>query len=681
MPGTVYEVGARLWLRNEMSGPLSQARSALDRLKKQSGPAGAAIRGMAADLVKAGAALVAFKLGLDKVNAGIEKAAQLTTQRMYLEIELSKRGADTAQRLETLKNLGDYMKIALEIQANVTGDAGDVLAAVIAGKKLAIPDTTLKSMLKSSAYIADLVGVEKEQALADIYTPAAMFGTKAENYPDVGTLLFQYSKMGKLGWSGLAYEMPRAGAGIQQAGGNIEQAMLLTSMVGKIKPREAGTAVDAWTREITRGDKKKKFEDLGFEHFRGGKLVSTEELQAQYRRIFGAMTPERRAAEMNELFGDIGKFVGVVLTGQEDAAAVRAAAHEKLTPAEAKEKQKVTLAYQRGSAQGTKETIVATAFGPLENLEARAYAQYNEVLGFINSKLADHPGLGKGISYGSAGILGALGLAGGIWAGRGLWRGITGIRAAGGIGGLMDRTGGVMAGVAKGEALKRAAGVQPVYVVNAREIGGGMGGPAATGYLAGEMMGRGMGRSIGRILRGLGIAGMVAGGTYMVYNYMTKDLREEAKRYEEKTADDKSPERREYDRQLVAESNRRKAERFGWDEIKSSINLRRGQARMTAATDAQLDRKPQYWNPVKVLDTSPELFWWAKQFNLVKPEPATDLQALADNYNPEKFAHLFEKQAIDLNIQLDVEGWSANCISPDPKVHLRTEVMLNKRGK
>lgn len=126
-------------------------------------------------------------------------------------------------------------------------------------------------------------------------------------------------------------------------------------------------------------------------------------------------------------------------------------------------------------------------------------------------------------------VQGGLGLSGGQLVG-GAAAGAAGVYAMsrilpGAIGRIVGRTGGVAAGVAQGKALQAAAGVTPVFVTNASEIGAGggaasllgtggaaAGGAAAVGLLAKLKNLTAIGALIGTAPIGLAGAGAVAGG-------------------------------------------------------------------------------------------------------------------------------------------------------------------------
>lgn len=252
-------------------------------------------------------------------------------------------------------------------------------------------------------------------------------------------------------------ELKAMGLGTRELGG-------LAAAVSK--SGEAGTQIlNAILERAQKAGGKAEINALLGPIFKGEKL-DVSALQGLNKQHLGKFGMEIAAESLGSSQADLARFVDVMKTGMTD--------YKKVT-------------------SGSNET--ATQFKTATNNLASGIDQYKQTL--VNTTRS----IGDALSSAAHEFLGFKGKAGwsdiktagsAAWENKGALAGAAGITAAtallmgGGLGSLMKKMpggkvlGGMAGGLAGGE-LAKAAGATPVYVVNAAEIRGGMGGGMAVG--------------------------------------------------------------------------------------------------------------------------------------------------------------------------------------------------------
>ena len=508
---TTYKVAAQLLLDTgqfesgvrRSQGVLGNLRAGLVEMIRQADGGGAALRRMAVDFGVAAAA--AASLGAIKLwTRGVQNARAAATGEIELKISASQVG-------ETPQAIGDRMRelkrLAFDTSKDVTGTMGDVQKAFGQALNMGVSVTALKSGAgRAGALLADAEGMDKAGALAMINRLAGNFNVAPEKTGGLADMLLKSRRVsGFTDMDSFAHELTRGAPEIARVGGRPEDAALVLAAVSRVRTEGAGMATGAFFRELLAPEKQKYVKKYGFDKlFENGRFAGTDRMTEVFDRFDAKYkSPAERAGILMKIFGAEGQLVpdAVRKPGFRTLGAER---DSKLGLEAALNLKRGTLDYQAEAVGGTLQTGWQELFRPAERWSAKGLGFLGDkIVGPISDQMATNETLQKTVSGGLLGI--GLGLAGGAayFGGRAL---MTGKKALGGIGGirglLTSKMGAgidLAGGVAVGKALEKAAGVQPVFVVN------------WPGVLSGRPE-----ASIGTMVqRGLGVPALGAGGTLL----------------------------------------------------------------------------------------------------------------------------------------------------------------------
>jgi hypothetical protein len=207
---------------------------------------------------------------------------------------------------------------------------------------------------------------------------------------------------------------------------------------------------------------------LGGMFDRQGNLAGIEQIDAAFDTFFKKFPKTAdRNKRLAEIFANSADAL-IEVFNTYDFKKLKAARDRVTDLPGAQEEREKTLDEQIEKSKKLRAGIKKKLYAPAEEWSAGLMHSLNTSLqGAFD--LSKNPKLEKAWSAGiPVGIVGA-GLAAAIFGGK-AWKGIVGgVRGMGGLGGMLGKL-----GMAK--ALEKAAGVQPVFVVNANEMGRGAGG-------------------------------------------------------------------------------------------------------------------------------------------------------------------------------------------------------------
>lgn len=433
--------------------------------------------------IAAGAALVGRAI-YGAMKPGVTAAAELQAQMLGVRNELSgaaKPAALVMGEMEAIK------KTAFEIQAWTPFDLTSTVAM-------------MQDLVKAGAKVSDIVGkagagaaaaalatqekMDPSEAAKAVIQVATPFKIAADQYL---ALADSISRAGSASTTGAA-EIAAASKYVSGTAASLNRPIdEMLAMIGML----SNVGVDSITAGTTLNSFYLRAAEYGPLVNANGKLKSTAEIISILRKEFGAMADAQRTSKLKDIFGVEGSRAAVALltTGKGSYEEMVSGMADALP----------LMEKMRGSMEGflkVLDGIKGTAKSDLALMFQPALAPATRLLGVVNDLAAglgkinmDSPYLantftyGGGAAIGGAALVGAGALATGILSGRRLLKGL----------------GGTALGVAQGKALQAATGVNPVYVTNAAEIGGGLGSaPAIVG----------MGASVKHLAAG------VLGGTF-----------------------------------------------------------------------------------------------------------------------------------------------------------------------
>ncbi len=470
-----YKVGAELFLRDRMSGPLRGAEGVLGRLKNLGDGAGKQFKSMARDMAKAGVAALAAKKAIDLFVAGVNKAKGLASADIDLRIAVMRTGDDPADIDRRMKAL---RKTAFAVSKDVTGTQGDVEKMFAAGLKMGFfEDALLGGLGRAGALLAESTGQAKDTSLRQAGKFGAAFGAKGGEMERFANLLAQGADTGKFeNAAQFSHEMGRAGPAVAALGGTAEDAAAMLAMVSDIRTEGSGTAIAAALREVTAKGKQGKLHQYGLEGIvdkDSGKIRSLPDVQKVLRDALGGRKKSEQLQAINEVFGAEGALFAQALLGTSNAADVLTDMLGRLTVEERNTEKSKTLEKQMDAMTGTWATGIENAFAPAERWMAGLTKAFNEsVVSPTAGKIQGSEGLQGVISGAPVAAGGAAALAALFFGGRAIGKGMKGMKLAGGLKGMLSTD---VTALAKAKVLEKTAGVQPVAVVNVSDFKGALG--------------------------------------------------------------------------------------------------------------------------------------------------------------------------------------------------------------
>ncbi|MCL4234674.1 MAG: hypothetical protein KJ042_09155 [Deltaproteobacteria bacterium] len=419
------------------------------------------------DLVKAAAGGAAIALGV--FAAGVMKAKDAAASGVELEIAITNVG-DTPEQVE--KKLAAVRKLALDVSKDVTGTKSDIELAFATALNRGVSVEALQAGVgKQGSLLADVYGVSKLEGMDSIRLLMDLFKMKPEQSGEVGDMIAKSMSVSGFTSPGqFAHELSRGGTTIARYAGDPGSAAILLSAISRIRPEGAGTAMEAFFRELNAPEKQKDMKKYGLDKFfKGGKLVGAEEMDQVWAAFAGKFKNEQeRGRVLMKLFGAEGQLLGDVFMGT-DFSDLAARRDKKLGLEGRVARKGKTLAYQSEAVGGTLESGVTELFMPAERAVAATVKSIGSTIVEPFSKFAlESKGMQTATSIG----LPVLGATLGAFA----LKGVLGRRGLGGTD-MVDNATQTGIGVAKALALQKTTGgkVQPVFVVNWPGAKGGAG--------------------------------------------------------------------------------------------------------------------------------------------------------------------------------------------------------------
>lgn len=409
-----------------------------------------------------------------KMRPAIAAASDLQAEMIGLRAELS--GADVSAA-DLAKHLHEARKTAFDVQANTPFDIGQVVALE-------------KELVKAGANIQDIIGdkgaaaaaaalatYEKMEpvlagtALIGIGTP---FKVAADGYTALADSISRAGSASIVGASEIAEAARYAAGPLAGLNRSADEMLALVAVMAKqgIVGSMAGTSLKNF---FNKASELKSFKDVN------GNLKSTAEIIDILRKKMEGKGDAERQSLLAKLFGLEGLPVALALLERGEGSFEHIVeSMRNATPLTEKLRMDMEgFGRQMDSLKGTSKSTFAILFEPALKPLTDLIAKTNEWIALLGKASMDNEGIGKEVTYGTAGIAGATG----VYAiAKAIQAGGYGMRVMKGVRGL----GSVAGGVAAGAALEAAAGVTPVFVTNwpgpamaASSVGGIAAGAAA----------------------------------------------------------------------------------------------------------------------------------------------------------------------------------------------------------
>lgn len=426
------------------------------------------------------------------LDPGVAAASEIEAALRRLQVELDgSSAADIADQMERARREAD------RIQAVTSLDSGGVLDIITNLRKsgFKMGDVLGKGGgAEAAAFLSTAEGgLSSDRAATGVALLTNKFGLAGDKLTQGADLLVRYGAASDTN----AAELIDALGNISGAGelGMTPQetlGLLATLANAGKKGAEGGTAASAFIRQLVAMEKNSGGKLSAFD--KKGNFRGLEAVAADLRGAFGSLTVEKQQQLAQGLFGDEGKAAAFALiaAGDKSLEAVQASA----AIAQGLQERINIIAAGFGatmeSLEGTTRSTMARLFEPALAPLTRGASLLNTAAAKLGDMAAESPWMGQvttGLAAGGTVAAGVYALA---QFGK---AGLSGIKGLAGLGGLSK-------GVAAGKALETAAGVTPVYVVNANEIGMGL--PAAPGLPASG--------GAGQAAKGLGLLGPIGAG-------------------------------------------------------------------------------------------------------------------------------------------------------------------------
>jgi TP901 family phage tail tape measure protein len=450
-------------------------------------------------LYKMGIAVGLTKELFEKVfMPGIEAASEY--HNVLIDIQQVLGDTSTAEGLAKVnERMKQIKEIASDVQAMSPFKDEDILATEKALIKAGVAEKDLAEATKTVAQLGLAGHVNPTELAAGTARIAKQFKV---SFTEIGNAVSKVSTTSNMSIESVNEAFRAAGPILSQYGVSVEDAGKLLQMTGK-EGRKAGSEVATFTAKIAQS---RYFIDPAT-----GKLMAMG-------KVFKMLRHEA------EILGPAALRVFTSKFGAQSGASILAAVKEDKWDKISKRYEESmtleqrftvgmnTLENQMSRLANVRKDILRQLFEPALPIVTELVKLTADLVGHISKVVEKSPGLRAAVSYGTMGALAVGGIAAAFFGLKALKAGGGLLKGAGGIGALLG-------GVAEGEALKRVAGVQPVYVVNAKEIGGGLGGlGGAAGGIGGLAGGAGMLKGLGGFLKNPWVIGpiLAAGAGYGV---------------------------------------------------------------------------------------------------------------------------------------------------------------------
>ncbi len=472
---SVYRLSAEMVLNADKAiFSLKGVQGILDRLINTGGSAGATFAGVSRNLAKAVGSAVLARKELGLYLSGLQAAREEAREAVPLRVAVTWEG-DTPDDIEA--RIARMDRLSANIGLGMGRDPDEVRDAIARTIDPLMGEEGMSGGLaKWGARFGEATAIGFESGIRGIKSQLSLFEMPFDeaNTERMANMLYRTQRLagGEGGMEEFLGNLRRGATSAKIAGARPEDAALLLAALSRTKPERAGMAMSSFYDALNPSEPKKRWlmRRYGFGGMfdKQGNLAGLEDIDRafdSFRRKF-PKTAERNR-KIAEIFGDSADAL-IEVFNTYDFAKLKAA-RDRAAGLEAFEgAQEQTLDRQIGRTKAIKKEMTENLFAPAERWAAGFMRSLNAPAeGFMN--LSKNKTMQELVSWGGAGAIGATGLATLIFGGR-AFKGIKG--------GLADLGGfkGLFASLTKAKALEKSAGVQPVFVVNANELGRGFGG-------------------------------------------------------------------------------------------------------------------------------------------------------------------------------------------------------------
>jgi len=472
----------------------------LRRFRSEIGGAGAQAKAMQRDydemIRHTGAGLKSLAVasyGYDKLKPAVRDAAEL--QESLLSVEGILQGAhpnakllaDQMARVRANSiDVASHMKYSATAVTDVTRELyqGGVPLEAILEKY----DSKGHLVRHGAAYMTEVLAETKKMDPAtvamDIANLGHSFQLRPDQYGDAADIIARASVTSSGSLTQLFHNLDQVGSRAHMFGNMDLKSTAIALKALAPLGEEAGSDLGEFLSRITGGSYRgrKWMKESGFDFYdKKGAFIGLDESIRLIQKRTEHMTQEQRNKMLGLLFGQTGgkavtQLIAPSMPGVKSYWEIKDSYGQQAGLEQQQNTWEKGLIAKSQMLSSTNETTLATLFDPLLSDLSIAIEKTNQLSGALGKLATDHPGLAKGVSYGSATAVGAAGA-------YGIYR----LARAAGPGGrlfknLLKRGGGVAAGIAEGKAVEAATGVVPVFVTNFPA--GGIAGLPGTGTTA-----------------------------------------------------------------------------------------------------------------------------------------------------------------------------------------------------
>ncbi|WP_424682914.1 phage tail tape measure protein [Frateuria sp. YIM B11624] len=472
----------------------------LRRFRSEIGGAGAQAKAMQRDydsMIRHASAglksLAVADYGYNKLKPAVQKAAEL--QEALLSVEGILQGAHPnakllADQMERVRansiEVASHMKYSATAVTDVTRELfqGGVPLEAILEKY----DSKGRLVRHGAAYMTEVLAETKHEDPATVAMNIANLGhsfqLRPDQYGEAADIIAKASVTSSGSLAQLFHNLDQVGSRAHMYGNMDLKSTAIALKALAPLGEEAGSDLGEFLSRITGGSYRgrKWMKESGFDFYdKKGHFIGLDESIRLIQKRTESMTEEQRNKMLGLLFGQTGgkavtQLIAPSMPGVKSYWEIKDSYSQQASLEQQNDTWAKGFNAQVQKLASTNEGTLATLFDPLLGDLTSAIKKTDELSAAIGKLATEHRGVAKGVSYGSAALVGAAGLYGVYRLGR-----------AAGPGGrlfknLLKRGGGVAAGIAEGKAVEAATGVVPVFVTNfpAGGMTGAAGAEAAT---------------------------------------------------------------------------------------------------------------------------------------------------------------------------------------------------------
>lgn len=400
-----------------------------------------------------------------KAMPGVQAAGSLQEAMLGVKMNLAGSAKDAG---ELKKNLAEVQDTAIKVSADAPFSAEDVVriqnSLLKAGMDL--KDVSGKSGAAFAATALASLSKEAPEVVGDsLARIGSMFKLEGGQYSELADWLVRVDDAAATSLPELIQGLRMAGS--SAAGLNISAQDALTTL-GALSPLgdRAGSSFSNFLIAVATKGKELRHHKINL--FENGKFVGMEKATDQLKERFGKIeNDEKRMVLLTKIFGEEGgRAANTLINASKGFKEIESSAEQSLSMT-----QKMNIWAEGFNASlaklgGTSKSTLATLFDPLLKPLTEIVNLTNRLTSALGEAASKNSLLKGSVSYGVAG----LGLAGLGYGGYQLFKGgragLSALKGAGGIRGLLGGGASTAAGIAKGKAIEAATGVQPVFVTN-----------------------------------------------------------------------------------------------------------------------------------------------------------------------------------------------------------------------